>query len=115
MIHGIFFLCVDANGSLDYSALSLFRILTSMGGTESWWVSVFLAKFLALLDLYRNWSLPSLNSNNFSGEIPPSIGRLSKLYWLDLANSQLTGPIPVSDLDMLVQTKHLYAKCLKSF
>ncbi|XP_037496979.1 probable leucine-rich repeat receptor-like protein kinase At5g49770 [Jatropha curcas] len=55
----------------------------------------------------------SLNSNSFSGSIPPSIGTLSKLYWLDLADNKLDGPIPVSTgttpgLDMLVNTKHFH-------
>nr|CAN68980.1 hypothetical protein VITISV_004150 [Vitis vinifera] len=54
----------------------------------------------------------SLNSNSFSGGIPPSIGNLSKLYWLDLADNQLTGTIPISNgstpgLDKLTHTKHL--------
>lgn len=54
----------------------------------------------------------SLNSNKFIGQIPPSIGNLAKLYWLDLADNRLTGSIPVSNgsapgLDMLVGTKHL--------
>lgn len=54
----------------------------------------------------------SLNSNGFIGEIPPTIGKLSHLYWLDLADNKLTGTIPVSDgtspgLDMLLNTKHL--------
>ncbi|KAE8700516.1 hypothetical protein F3Y22_tig00110556pilonHSYRG00214 [Hibiscus syriacus] len=39
----------------------------------------------------------SLNSNSFTGSIPRSIGNLSKLYWLDLADNQLDGKIPVSD------------------
>lgn len=55
----------------------------------------------------------SLNSNSFSGRIPPSIGNLLNLYWLDLADNKLSGKIPVSTqstpgLDMLVNTKHLY-------
>lgn len=55
----------------------------------------------------------SLNSNGFTGRIPPSIGNLQNLYWLDLADNRLTGSIPVSSgstpgLDMLIHTKHLY-------
>ena len=55
----------------------------------------------------------SLNSNSFTGSIPPSIGNLLNLYWLDLADNKLSGTIPVSSgttpgLDMLVNTKHLY-------
>lgn len=54
----------------------------------------------------------ALNSNNFTGQIPPSLGNLSKLYWLDLADNQLTGSIPVSTskspgLDLLKKAKHL--------
>ena len=59
----------------------------------------------------------SLNSNGFSGRVPPSIGNLSNLYWLDLTDNKLEGEIPVSDgnspgLDMLVRAKHLYAKSI---
>lgn len=62
------------------------------------------------------WMFPhyrSLNDNKFSGEIPSSIGKLRKLYWLDIANNQLSGDLPVSSgdtpgLDLLVNTKHLY-------
>ncbi|GKV31595.1 hypothetical protein SLEP1_g40272 [Rubroshorea leprosula] len=55
----------------------------------------------------------SLNSNNFGGQIPPSIGNLSNLYLLDLTDNQIEGPIPVSNettpgLDMLVNTKHFH-------
>ncbi|KAK8497027.1 hypothetical protein V6N12_019183 [Hibiscus sabdariffa] len=54
----------------------------------------------------------ALNSNNFTGGIPPSFGKLSKLYWLDVADNQLVGTIPVSTpsspgLDLLLKAKHL--------
>jgi hypothetical protein len=54
-----------------------------------------------------------LTNNSFSGQIPASIGSLSNLYWLDLADNQLEGSIPVSNgatpgLDMLFKAKHLY-------
>ncbi|XVF63454.1 hypothetical protein PTKIN_Ptkin09bG0088200 [Pterospermum kingtungense] len=55
----------------------------------------------------------ALNSNNFTGRIPPSLGKLSKLYWLDLAVNQLVGAIPVSTptspgLDLLLKAKHFH-------
>ncbi|KAK3031328.1 hypothetical protein RJ639_035234 [Escallonia herrerae] len=54
----------------------------------------------------------ALNSNSFIGSIPPSIGYLSKLSWLDLSDNKLSGSIPVSSgtapgLDMLVNARHL--------
>lgn len=54
----------------------------------------------------------SLNSNNFTGAIPPSIGNIKNLYWLDLGDNRLSGSIPVSSdttpgLDMLIHAEHL--------
>uniref|UniRef100_A0A7N2L3E4 Uncharacterized protein n=1 Tax=Quercus lobata TaxID=97700 RepID=A0A7N2L3E4_QUELO len=68
---------------------------------------------LNFLELFILYQCRSLNNNSFSGRIPTSIGRLSNLYWLDLAENQLDGPIPVSDgntpgLDMLVKAKHFH-------
>ena len=72
---------------------------------------------LNFLELFILYQCRSLNNNSFSGPIPTSIGRLSNLYWLDLAENQLDGPLPVSDgntpgLDMLVKAKHLYVKSM---
>jgi hypothetical protein len=61
---------------------------------------------------FFSYILRALNSNNFSGEIPPSLGNLRELIWLDLADNQLSGPLPISakngsGLDQLLKTKHL--------
>nr|POE80143.1 putative leucine-rich repeat receptor-like protein kinase [Quercus suber] len=53
----------------------------------------------------------SLTNNSFNGPIPASIGSLSQLYWLDLANNQPEGHLLVSNatapgLDMLLHAKH---------
>ncbi|KAL5974922.1 hypothetical protein ACLOJK_031598 [Asimina triloba] len=55
----------------------------------------------------------ALNLNNLTGTIPPSLGGLSNLYWLDIADNQLTGTIPVSTstqpgLDQLHHAKHFH-------
>ncbi|XLU19623.1 hypothetical protein S245_055689, partial [Arachis hypogaea] len=60
-----------------------------------------------------------LNSNSFTGRIPHSIGNLSNLYWLDLADNELQGPIPISSgsvpgLDKLHHAKHLKTMLLRS-
>ncbi|KAF3626449.1 hypothetical protein FXO38_29241 [Capsicum annuum] len=57
----------------------------------------------------------AVNSNNFTGEIPPIHDNLSKLYWLDLADNQLIGSIPVltsssSGLYLLKKEEHLRSK-----
>ena len=70
----------------------------------------------SFLKLFTGITCRSLNSNGFTGSIPPSLGKLDNLYWLDLADNRLTGTIPVSTgttpgLDLLVNTKHLYVDC----
>jgi Leucine-rich repeat (LRR) protein len=58
-------------------------------------------------------SFLALNSNKFTGRIPASLGLLSNLFWLDLADNQLSGPVPISTssapgLNLLVNTKHFH-------
>jgi Leucine-rich repeat (LRR) protein len=59
------------------------------------------------------FSLPrALNVNKFTGRMPPSLGKLSKLTYLDLADNQLSGHLPisttdVSGLDQLLKAQHL--------
>ena len=36
----------------------------------------------------------SLSENDLSGSIPPVLGKLTELEWLDLADNRLLGPIP---------------------
>nr|ACG43889.1 hypothetical protein [Zea mays] len=48
----------------------------------------------------------------FTGTISSSLGLLSNLFWLDLVDNRLTGPILVSTamipgLDQLTHKKHL--------
>ncbi|KAK3037986.1 hypothetical protein RJ639_031573 [Escallonia herrerae] len=56
-----------------------------------------------------------VSSNSLTGEIPPSLGNISGLYFLDLSGNQMSGSIPVSDsitpgLDLLKNAKHLILK-----
>lgn len=58
-----------------------------------------------------------LNNNSFTGPIPPTIGNLTNLTWLDLSDNQLSGLIPITNnattlgLDRLVNARHLYVLC----
>ena len=42
-----------------------------------------------------NLTYLDLGWNQLSGEIPPEIGNLTNLDWLDLSNNQLTSSIPI--------------------
>ena len=48
-----------------------------------------------------------LSNSLFSGEIPPELGRLTVLEWLDLSANQLSGEIP-TELGNLVNLEGLY-------
>jgi Leucine-rich repeat (LRR) protein len=67
----------------------------------------FMLLYISLFSLSR-----ALNTNKFTGKMPPSLGKLSKLMWLDLADNQLSGPLPISTtdgsgLDLLLKAQHL--------
>ena len=49
----------------------------------------------------------TLRSNRLRGQIPPSIGRLTRLEYLDLNNNRICGSIP-SSLAACVRLKDLY-------
>lgn len=66
------------------------------------------------LIFFLSFNYSALNFNNLNGEIPPSLGQLSKLYWLDLSDNRLTGQIPFASsispapgLNQLKNAKHL--------
>ncbi|OAY72936.1 putative leucine-rich repeat receptor-like protein kinase [Ananas comosus] len=52
-----------------------------------------------------------LNSNKFIGKTPATLGKLSNLSWLDLADNQLNGTLlmsmMVSGLDRILNAQHL--------
>lgn len=63
--------------------------------------------YICLFSLRR-----ALNVNKFTGRIPPSLGKLSNLTWLDLGENQLSGTLPYSitdgsGLDQLLEAQHL--------
>ncbi|MQM21186.1 hypothetical protein Taro_054220 [Colocasia esculenta] len=63
----------------------------------------------SLCSFFSSDRIRSLSSNQFSGQIPPSIGGLSNLYVLDITNNSLTGSIPVSPgLDRLTNCRHFH-------
>ncbi|KAJ1285940.1 hypothetical protein BS78_03G315600 [Paspalum vaginatum] len=71
------------------------------------------AETSCLQEITKHESARALNSNNFTGGIPPTLGQLSNLFLLDLTANQLSGEIPVSTsstpgLDQLVGTKHFH-------
>lgn len=69
------------------SALGLQYFMMDINTIGAW-------SFWALIQL--NVLCRSLTGNNISGEIPPSLGLLSHLHWLDLSENSLTGTLPVS-------------------
>ncbi|KAI9128018.1 hypothetical protein K1719_001011 [Acacia pycnantha] len=52
------------------------------------------------IDKLPDLALFHVNSNNFSGTIPPTISKLRFLYELDVSNNLLSGTFPVAVLDL---------------
>ncbi len=50
-----------------------------------------------------------LKGNDLTGEIPPELGLLKKLYWLSLSNNRLSGSIP-RELGNQIYLKRLYLR-----
>jgi Protein tyrosine and serine/threonine kinase/Leucine rich repeat len=60
---------------------------------------------LSAISSLPNLKLLYLSHNDFSGEIPPAIGQLTRLLRIDLSNNNLRGPIPsgaVANLTLLL-------------
>ncbi|CAL5419192.1 unnamed protein product [Camellia sinensis] len=47
--------------------------------------------------LEPSYKIDYVEFERFSGPIPPSMGNLFNLYWLDLTGNNLSGTIPVSN------------------
>ena len=58
------------------------------------------------IEYFKQMEVIELNQNNFTGEIPSSIGNMSNLRWLNLESNQLIGGIP-SDIGNLVDLSSL--------
>ena len=55
------------------------------GSPDNTWFGVFVSgRYVTEIDLFNN---------NLTGPIPPEIGNLVALQWLNLSNNNLTGPI----------------------
>ncbi len=70
-------------------------------GTEGSWFGVTLNPFNDSVEQL------SFGRNNLSGKIPSTLGRLTKLRWLNLSINQLSGEIP-SELGGLMNLQELY-------
>ncbi|KAF3330867.1 Leucine-rich repeat receptor-like protein kinase PXC1 [Carex littledalei] len=60
---------------------------------------------LSAISSLQNLKLLYLSRNDFTGEIPPAIGQLTRLLRIDLSNNNLRGPIPgvaVANLTLLL-------------
>lgn len=81
--------------------------------------------FLAILDLIPNmnsdrlilvWTwrncVRAINRNSLTGQIPAALGNLGLMYWFDISENLLSGPLPVSTarangVDSLTSAEHL--------
>ena len=62
--------------------------------SENWLSDESLSKWYGVSTHRGNVTELSLRRNGLAGEIPPELGKLTKLRRLDLAYNRLTGPVP---------------------
>lgn len=77
---------------------------------------------VTLTKYFNEWGMfffSGLTDNNLVGSLPPTIGLLEDIIWLDVGVNRINGTLPVSNnvnigvgLDNLTKARHLYViKC----
>ena len=77
---------------------------------------------VTLLKYFNNGGMfffSGLTDNNLVGSLPPTIGLLEDIIWLDVGVNRINGTLPVSNnvnigvgLDNLTKARHLYVQFL---